>query len=397
MTFRPVRLWQYVCFGSLLALPIGPFNTAPSIAADVPHRIGKTTTFIVDGSLAAVSPDGSRLAFVRAGQVCTQSTEGKDSCGPRIPGIDPSSLSWSPDSKQLVFSEAYGESGFEPDIHVLDVASGAETNITQDRIDRIDFDNPKTRKSIDQLPQFSENGKDILFWRTNISAHTATFYSVPASSGGLKVWDPTPNPKGVLISSSGMVGKNVLYSILKIGDSGDGGVFYVSGKSKSTRLVEDKGSGSYLIVRSISQSRQLAVIAYPSFIRRGPARKGAFVLLDLKSGKTKNVEVKDGIVVNATFSPDGKQLLIAAINSTTVKGAIAADGTASSDQSPSIRLMVRDEKDNDTTLIDELPAVKDAMRVQPFLDGRGLGIQWLNENKIVVADTLKQVTMYQLN
>ncbi len=378
-----------------MAFPIGLLNAAVSEGADAPYRVGKTTTFIVDGSLAAVSPDGSRVAFVRAGQVCTQTTDGKDSCGPRILGVDPSSVAWAPDSKRLVYAESYGESGFEPDIHVLEIASGKETNITQDRIDRIDFENPKSRRSIDQLPQFSEDGKDVLFWRTNVSAQTATFYSVPAIGGELRVWDPTPNPKGVLISSSGIVGKNVLFSMLKIGDSGDAGIFYVSAKSKSTRLVEDKGTGSYLMVRSISQSRQLAMISYPSFVRDGRAQKGAFVLLDLKSGKTKSLDVKGGIVVNATFSPDGKKLLMAAV-SAPVKDGAATDRTALSGQGPSVRLIIRDEKDMDTTVIDELPALNDAIRVQPFLDGRGLGLQWLNENRIVVADTSAQVSMFEL-
>jgi tricorn protease len=99
---------------------------------------------------AQLSPDGKKVAFVVRGEVFAASaTDGGDATRITFSPADESQISWSPDSRKLVYvSDRDGT----PHLFIYDFTTNAETQLTRDTAD-------------DSVPRFSPDGKLLAFQR----------------------------------------------------------------------------------------------------------------------------------------------------------------------------------------------------------------------------------------
>ena len=84
---------------------------------------------------ALLSPDGARIAWTDGDDLCLYTSLGqRERCVTPPDGVDPDSLSWSPDGRYLAFTENFYRFAEEPDIWVLDAAAGAPVDLTEDGV-----------------------------------------------------------------------------------------------------------------------------------------------------------------------------------------------------------------------------------------------------------------------
>ena len=149
-----------------------------------------------DTPLAAVSPDGARLAWIQSnrtglfrsvGQLCffTFANAAK-SCVDRLEGFNgfPYQLYWSADGASVAFTENPIQLGHESDIWVANAADGTVVNRTDDGLagSWISAEQP----SLDILPMWSATDGMIYFWRVVPQGEfqfTIGLYRVPPTEG----------------------------------------------------------------------------------------------------------------------------------------------------------------------------------------------------------------------
>jgi hypothetical protein len=103
-------------------------------------------------------------------------------------GLFPGSAMWSPDGGKLAIIEDY-PFGMEPDIWVVDIASGERTNLTDDGVVQAEWPSPgefvyPDGAVVDLFPSWSADGERIRFLREYSDG--MTLMSIPAGGG-----DPT--------------------------------------------------------------------------------------------------------------------------------------------------------------------------------------------------------------
>lgn len=147
----------------------------------------------------ALSPDGTRVAFEMTGNssrgLGLMRTDGDDTIETLIPVANMEHAytpSWSPDGKTLAFS--WWRRGGRRDIYLMDVATRAVTQITDDR-------------AYDLEPRFSPDGKLLYF----VSDRTGVYNLYAYDFATKKVWQCTNVVNGVFDPAISPDGKTVAF------------------------------------------------------------------------------------------------------------------------------------------------------------------------------------------
>jgi hypothetical protein len=124
-----------------------------------------------------LSPDGNTLFYERDDSLCFFRFNTDTSSLPCYPYPETfgrlgrySAPVWSPDSKQVVFTESFFDMFRDSDIWQLDAATGDYTNLTDDGDVHfnISSDTPDPKLLIDYLPTFSPKG-ELYFFRSRLT------------------------------------------------------------------------------------------------------------------------------------------------------------------------------------------------------------------------------------
>lgn len=126
-------------------------------------------SFDADGGMKPViSPDGRWIAGIvglEARQICVwRISSGEQRCNEESARVAEASIAWSPDSRQVAFSQNGNE--LDSDVFVLDVRSNSLTNYTDDEVD--DLKAARTASAFviyDKWPVWSADGAEIFFLR----------------------------------------------------------------------------------------------------------------------------------------------------------------------------------------------------------------------------------------
>jgi Tol biopolymer transport system component len=248
---------------------------------------------------AWLSPDGKTVLFHSEAGTCLRAVdETGERCLAGRDLFDTDAADWSPDGSRIAMTDDLAL-GSEPDLWVLDVASGERTRLTEDDADRVNMMTQEIPDGavVDIAPSWSGDGKQIRFLRRE-SANSASVMSVPASGGD-------PARLGTIETSW-----ENLQSVAWADDSvawfsgspsgGDGGVF-VAGLSGESRKVLD---GEY---------SRLSFSADGNFLLAdqrgvdGDAAVGKAVVVPARGGEP--IPVAEGEVTYPTWAPDGHAIL----------------------------------------------------------------------------------------
>ncbi len=150
-------------------------------------RVASTAKVAAGSPLTRLSPNGSRLLDSSG---CVRNTDGTQrKCiadKEQIPDFTYSAV-WSPDSTRVAFTEPYFSYLREPDIWVLDAATGAVTDLTDDGVTQVSPGQKAPAKAmLDLFPSWSADGNTIRFARQAGGDESAIeLASVPAAGGAV--------------------------------------------------------------------------------------------------------------------------------------------------------------------------------------------------------------------
>ena len=147
------------------------FCVQPALAqSDATWQVTDSTNIEIDefGFAPALSPDGRWVAGLKdldSRQLCVwKVSTGDERCNEESDRVADTSIAWSPDSRQVAFSQNGAE--LDSDVFVLDVASNALTNLTEDDVDDLKAAETAGKFVIyDQWPVWSPDGAEIVFLR----------------------------------------------------------------------------------------------------------------------------------------------------------------------------------------------------------------------------------------
>jgi len=170
MATSPLRLRLATACALVLALA-GTFPAPPALAQDTSGwQVVDTVSIDVDGFGFApvLSPDGRWVAGLKdldERQICVwKVSNGEERCNAESSRVADASIAWSPDSRQVAFSQNGAE--LDSDIFVLDVSSNSLTNFTEDDVDDLKAAETAGRFVIyDRWPVWSPDGAEIVFLR----------------------------------------------------------------------------------------------------------------------------------------------------------------------------------------------------------------------------------------
>ncbi len=159
------------------ATPLPPTPTRGPVAA---ATVTAVDALQLPADDAFLSPDGNHIAAIHQNQLCLFTSAGlQERCATfqSHGGLDANSVRWSPDSTRLVLTEDYFQRFLNPDIWVLDTATGAFTDLTDDR--------GAIAANIDVAPHWSHDGTQILFLRMRDEGTNkqADLYTISAQGG----------------------------------------------------------------------------------------------------------------------------------------------------------------------------------------------------------------------
>lgn len=194
---RRVRSLAMLAVAGMLIMPGGRATAADATvtvesAREIASAIGEDAPWV-----STLSPSGAMLAYYLDGgrrdepsRLCvyTFQTAGKV-CHPLPDAFEyyPYDLAWSPDETAIAFSENPVEMSRESDIWLLDVASGAYTDLTDDGVTGSrQVDDGAVPNALDYLPSWSPAGDAIVFWRGAIRDEGGidlALMSVPRAGG----------------------------------------------------------------------------------------------------------------------------------------------------------------------------------------------------------------------
>ena len=145
----------------------------------------RPTNEVVNEKSAAgttVSPDGAHLAWIqssgrarnRVRQLClfTFANAAKNCYeAPEEYLGYPYTLAWSPDSKQIAFTENPIQLGYESDIWLFNVADGTFVNRTDDGVTGSYAGKDVNSFYLDYLPMWSKSTGELYFWRVKLTGN----------------------------------------------------------------------------------------------------------------------------------------------------------------------------------------------------------------------------------
>lgn len=282
------------------------------------------------GTTAILSPDGTRIAYYQSGPktICILTLTGKqESCadvGPALP--TPDSIRWSADGSKLTFTEDFLRFFRDPDIWLLDVASGKLTDLTDDGA-RGTTVLKDMNALIDLSPTFTPDGKDILFVRYTQTGKTITgpaLVTIPAAGGTAKVLgnlDTYERKFAVYLLDMTPDGSHILYWVDTIESQvGIDGAYLADADGGNARqiLATPPKVFPYLIALSPDGQYVLSVAGQGQYGALKPADSGVRVtaLKDGPADKPAAPVDPDHYVMSAAWAPTGHTLAYVVLDRT---------------------------------------------------------------------------------
>ncbi len=125
-----------------------------------------------------LSPDGSMISFDNGIALCIHHLETSDTGCYDYPEKfgslgNYSTLVWSPDNTQIIFTESFFDRFVDCDLWRFELSSTSFSNLTDDGVDNLDLftDTPDPALRIDYMPYFSTNG-ELYFLRSQLQGHS---------------------------------------------------------------------------------------------------------------------------------------------------------------------------------------------------------------------------------
>jgi dipeptidyl aminopeptidase/acylaminoacyl peptidase len=371
---RSLRLRAIVHAGvfALLASCSSQESAAPKKAADL--SVADNTILSSDGRGFVASPNGKLMAVLNKRTVCITALhkKGSEKCGDETRPAEVVSMRWSPDSKRLVFTERYIDLGQDPGAYVIDAASGKRTTLTND-----------PAVGVDLFPSFTPDSSTIVYWRFNLASDTATIMTVSAAGGA-----PSALSTNVSLPARSVAGRitvteeSLLFSRRRAtdADAADAGIYQASRDGTNLKqIVRPTESQSAPEVRSVSKALSAAIVADTDQLSGTRVSTNPFSTLDLATGTVTPLTTLKGLVLGATFSPSGEQMLV-----------VAAGEPESTTKANGLFVAVRDGVEGaDAVLanLDNFVALNDA---------GGHSVQWLQDNNVLIANSFAKARAYQL-
>ncbi|HEY7045574.1 MAG TPA: hypothetical protein VH373_00035 [Jatrophihabitantaceae bacterium] len=177
-------------------------------AIDVANaKITGTVTVSPPASMAGtllISPDGRRVFGTKGATPCVFDVDGSnDVCAGKEVSVDVSRAVWSPDGTHVAFTDDFYRMFWDPDIWVLDAATGQVTDLTDDGVAKVDLGHKDPKANYDLLPRWSPDSKSVRFARQagDYAGPTIDIDSVPVSGGQVSRLGTLP---GRLIELAGL-------------------------------------------------------------------------------------------------------------------------------------------------------------------------------------------------
>lgn len=142
---------------------------SPVAAQSTPAwSVASSVVVDADGFAPKLSPDGRWVAGLKdldERQLCIwRVSTGEERCNEESERVADASIAWSPDSRQVAFSQNGHQ--LDSDIFVLTVRSNSLTNYTEDEVDDLKSAATASRFVIyDRWPVWNEDGSEIAFLR----------------------------------------------------------------------------------------------------------------------------------------------------------------------------------------------------------------------------------------
>jgi dipeptidyl aminopeptidase/acylaminoacyl peptidase len=372
----------------LLASCSGTDSASPNKTVDNTVRaadIAVKDTMILrsEGRGFVASPSGESMALVDDRRICITSIDGTGSekCTTETLPADVLSMRWSPDSKRLVFTETYFDIGQDRAAFVVDAASGKLATLTDDNPSGVD--STSSDVIVDLFPSFTPDSSTIVFWRFDLAADTATVMTVPATGGAPSQLATDVSIPGRAVTGRVTVVEQSMFFSRKSAtdtDVADVGIYRANRDGTDLKLFARPTEGQgRLELRSVSAALNTAIVADVDQLNGARPLTEPFSTLDLASGVLTPISSKAGVVLGATFSRNGQQVLV------------VAAGTPGPDTNTNgLSFAVRDGIGGaDATLagVGDFVALNDA---------GGHSVQWLEGNRVLITNTFTSAIAYQL-
>lgn len=154
---------------ALIAAIAGAVFLAPvSAQSGSSWQVAESVHLEVFGYAPVVSPDGRWVAGLKDPDtrlLCVwKVSTAEERCNDESERVSEISIVWSPDSRQVAFSQDGAD--FDSDVFVFDVLANSLTNLTDDKVDNLKAtDTAGEFATFDQWPVWSPDGDELLFMR----------------------------------------------------------------------------------------------------------------------------------------------------------------------------------------------------------------------------------------
>jgi Tol biopolymer transport system component len=185
---RGVRIRILVGVGLLLVAGCATSTNGTPASAGGKLKVVATTRVDAPNAVAgakSLSPTGGRVLGTVNGIPCVFGVDGAhEVCSDHKVSMDVDAAAWSPDGTRVVFADSLLRPEDEPDIHVLDAATGKTTDLTDDGVAKVPLHGPDPRAQVDRYPSWSADGKSVRFARqSGAGSTTIAIDSIPADGG----------------------------------------------------------------------------------------------------------------------------------------------------------------------------------------------------------------------
>lgn len=292
-----------------------PASPTPESAdqGDAPYRALRPTEMEPGAEIARLSPDGGQVAIMRSGgttELCARELASDDEVCAEIPftSVNLQTISWSPNSSALVFTDEPIITGNDTDIWLFDTVSGDVSNMTDDGTDLL----AESGAPMDVHPGWSLDGETIIFQRYH--ADGVSLMRIPRAGGEPEEIVAFPEQYATIMSSPAFPlkdGSIILGTMPATGFTT--GIFRIAPDGTFEHLADESLIPSHdsLVVVDVTEDGSKAIV----YGRAGfeiRFHRGELWLLDLTTGELSQPEPLVGVPASpATFSPDDKTMLSA--------------------------------------------------------------------------------------